>query len=620
MFLRTPACRALIVCVFASVSASARRGEEIHPAVSMRPLEIQTATPATNDEDADADSESARAFQTTVRGVLENENFAQLEEIASTARSQKSRFSGGAWKLHTFYGVLKVPGSQTATDTEWNAHIERLQRWIAAAPDAITPRVALAETYLEFAWKARGSGSGDSVTAEGWQLFGERVQQAQDTLEKAKSLSAKDTEWYRAMQTVCLAQEWDHARAAQLLVDANAFEPGYYYFYTANANYLLPKWDGAPGDSELFAKNIADRIGGPDGDFVYFQIALSLNCCKAHPQAPALSWGRVKQGFASLEQLYGSTSFERNAMAFMAVRQGDQQFAQQLFARIGDDWSERVWRRREKFEDAKTSLIQTVAPPASQRESTSDLVDRMTPEQKQQFANAGNFSSQQHDAEAYAIYKQLLSELPGDAVLSKFASEAALNSGDMAFALDTLKPIAQADPDDWQAAALLTRACAESGDKSCRDSGIAHMLDLHSRGVTPANMQQYIVERVKAGANTLEIWTSIEPWGYYKIYASGRVLDAAGKLFLHATLESNDADQPFFAQQHPAEAAKGLREFSLDGYLETGLNANGQRTQTHFTYAFFVGQPSYETVRNDFIAIGNGKATPMSSRTGLIVP
>ena len=133
-------------------------------------------------------------------------------------------------------------------------------------------------------------------------------------------------------------------------------------------------------------------------------------------------------------------------------------------------------------------------------------------------------------------------------------------------------------------------------------------------------MQQYTLEQVKAGDNTLLIRTSLEPWGYYKVYDLGQVVDKNGKVFLRITLESNDADQVEFAQKHPKEASAGLREFSLDAYAETGLNSQGQRTQTHYTFKFFVGQPPYETVREEFLNIANGKSKPLSSRTGLVVP
>lgn len=175
-------------------------------------------------------------------------------------------------------------------------------------------------------------------------------------MEQAKSLSTGDPQWYCAMETVSLAQGWDHKQAERLVEEANTVEPDYYYFYDAYASYLLPKWYGKPGDSEAFVQTIADRVGGEEGDVIYFQVALSVNCCKSRAQAPAISWDRVKQGFASLEQTYGSTNYERNALAFMAIRQGDREFAQQLFERIGDNWNERVWGSKDKFESSKASL------------------------------------------------------------------------------------------------------------------------------------------------------------------------------------------------------------------------------------------------------------------------
>lgn len=259
------------------------------------------------------------------------------------------------------------------------------------------------------------------------------------------------------------------------------------------------------------------------------------------------------------------------------------------------------------------------APPV-QRESIQELLTRLTPQQKQQFDDAGKSHNRNQFAEEFTIYKRLLAELPGDAILSKFASEAALNSGDQSFALNTLKPLAQADPDDWQAAALLTRACAESGDTSCRDSGMAHMLDLHRRGITPPNMQQYIVERVKTGENILLIRMSLEPWGRYRVYALGQLMNSQGRMLWRVTLESNDTDQPLFAKEHPEEASKGVRRFSLDGYSQTEVNSNGQGAWSHSTYRFFDGEPSYDTVRDEFVKIATGKSASLSNRANIVVP
>lgn len=260
------------------------------------------------------------------------------------------------------------------------------------------------------------------------------------------------------------------------------------------------------------------------------------------------------------------------------------------------------------------------AASAPHRETTQDLIAKLNPQQKQYFDNAGKAYGEHRYADSLAIHQLLLKDFPSDPILLKFASEAALNGGDATFAMKTLKPLVQADLDDWQAAAMLVRACAETGDTVCRDAGMAHMLDLHRRGVTPPKLLEYVVEIVRVGTGSLEIQTSLEPWGRYKVYNHGKLTDASGKLFLTISIESGDFDQPLFAQQHPEVAAKGIRLFSMDGYQETGANANGQRTQTHMTFKFFEGQPSYATVREEFLKVANGKAEAMSNRTGLIVP
>lgn len=268
---------------------------------------------------------------------------------------------------------------------------------------------------------------------------------------------------------------------------------------------------------------------------------------------------------------------------------------------------------------AKAIAEANSAPREIRTESTQDLLAKLNPQQKQQFEKAARAFTEHRFTDSLAIHQLLLKDFPGDPILSKFVGEDVLQGGDAGLALSLLKPIAQDDPDDWQAAALLTHACAQSGDIPCRDMGIAHMLDLHKKGATPQRMYDYVVETVKVGDNTLSIKTSLEPWGIYKIDAFGKVTDSAGKLFLSISIESSDFDRPGFAKDHADEAAKGMRLFSMDAYRETGLNEKGQRTQTHYTFKFFDGQPSYQTVRDEFINVANGKSAPISSRTGLVV-
>jgi hypothetical protein len=305
--------------------------------------------PIENDDKSELDAQPVRAFFTSVRQLLNQEDFNQLEQIAAEARSTKARFTGGDWKLEAFYRVVQGPGTLTAPDVTWTNHIERLKRWAAAKPESVTPRIAIGSAYLRFAWKARGNGFSDTVTADAEKLFSDRVAQARLVLEEAELLPIKDPELYCRLQTVALAQGWSRPNIDRLLYQVQLTEPAYFRIYTEQANFLMPKWYGQPGDAEAFAQNAADKIGGDEGNYVYFRIALEENCCHS-TQLPGLAWNRVKLGFAALESLYGSTNFQRNAMALMAVNANDGDLARQLFARIGNDWASGVWGSKGKFE------------------------------------------------------------------------------------------------------------------------------------------------------------------------------------------------------------------------------------------------------------------------------
>jgi len=75
------------------------------------------------------------------------------------------------------------------------------------------------------------------------------------------------------MMVVGLAQNWDAKRMKEVFEQGIQFEPDYFHLYKQYANYLLPKWDGKSGDATAFAKSVADKVGGEQGDVIYFHIA-----------------------------------------------------------------------------------------------------------------------------------------------------------------------------------------------------------------------------------------------------------------------------------------------------------------------------------------------------------
>jgi hypothetical protein len=253
-------------------------------------------------------------------------------------------------------------------------------------------------------------------------------------------------------------------------------------------------------------------------------------------------------------------------------------------------------------------------------ETQQDLYARLSASQQRSFDSAMLALKEKRYADELETAKKLLAETPGDPLLAEYASEAALNLDAPEFAVAQLQPVVKVAPRDWRAALLLVRACGQTANGACRDETMQHVANLHRDGALPARLSSYLVEKVKVGSNTVAIDMFLEPWGRYGAHAMAEVTDQSGQRLQRVFLESADFDQPLFAKENPAAAAKGLRSFSLDGYLDTGTNGQGQRTQTHVTYNFYVGQPPYDVLRADFLRITAGNAKVLSSRSGIPVP
>jgi hypothetical protein len=322
------------------------------------------ASPAFADQTAAAPkipTDTDGPYQSHMGLLLALKDFDGLEKEARGVRTSRARLKGGVWKLAAFYdGVTKPsggPGGIEAKDSDWKTQLATINKWIAAYPKSAAARIALAETYINYAWAARGEGYADGVTESNWQLFGQRIQLGEAALLDGAGLDQKCPYWYEAMQQIALAQGWDKDQARALFDEASAFEPSYYHFYREYANYLLPKWYGEPGETQAFADEVmSTRLAEPDGSIAYFEIAtlLACQCDDARNSLEGMSWPIVKRGYNNLQRLYGTSSRKANRFAFMTYLARDKSGARDAFAALNEMHDDTVWRSDETFESAKS--------------------------------------------------------------------------------------------------------------------------------------------------------------------------------------------------------------------------------------------------------------------------
>jgi tetratricopeptide (TPR) repeat protein len=212
--------------------------------------------------------------------------------------------------------------------------------------------------------------------------------------------------------------------------------------------------------------------------------------------------------------------------------------------------------------------------------------------------------------EALTGAKAILAANPDSHKANKLIGVVLLDQQKPSEALSYFQKALQLSPDDPTVHGLLLQAYAQSGDKVHRDQERAILLGYHSDGKHPefAQIPAFLIETIPVGDKIIQATEFYEPAGEFHFYYRFNIFDDDGHIQSFIALESDDADQAFFAEKHPKEAAAGERRFSLDGYSKS---ADGHVNQA--LYTFFDGQPSYDAVRALVIKLVQSGKGPMAA-------
>lgn len=206
---------------------------------------------------------------------------------------------------------------------------------------------------------------------------------------------------------------------------------------------------------------------------------------------------------------------------------------------------------------------------------------------------------------ALAGFQEVTAGDPKNIVAYNMAGNCSLRLKDYPAAVVSFRKALELQPGESHNEAGLIEAYARAGMTPERDAEREHLVQIKSSGGLPPNFH-FVYDAFSVGDKNVEV---VE---FYPDLSSGyhfrywfNELDVQGKQVYRIALESDDGDQTFFAKEHPKEAAAGQRRFSMDGY--------GQNT--HSTYRFYDGEPTYAQVRDEVMQSFSGKMKPSSSTT-----
>lgn len=306
-----------------------------------------------------------KPYEKLVRTLFYDEQFNELEKMANDLRDKKSHFPEGLDKLFYFYDALDNPSPET--EENYQRVFSILNKWSEKYPNSITERVAEAGTWVNYGWFARGSGWARTVTKDGWQLLDVRLKKAYEILTQTDiSKTGECPERFSLLMKVGLGQGWDREKFETIFKSAVSYDPSYYRFYFDKTVYLLPRWEGKPGEWQRFAEEATKLTPASEGMTAYTRILLSTWTYGSAGEWDTfdylgVSWEKMKQGFLDMEKNYPGSSWNSNYFALFATIANDTDTAYDLFQKIGDNPDLGVWGTMNRYDFFRKGVTKAYA-------------------------------------------------------------------------------------------------------------------------------------------------------------------------------------------------------------------------------------------------------------------
>jgi hypothetical protein len=198
--------------------------------------------------------------------------------------------------------------------------LDQVQKWRENSPRSVTGILVESRLWYAAAWAARGPGTADHVSDEGWRLFRERLSKAETVLRQGHDAAASSPMWYSMYMDATLGLQAHDDDAEKYFREGIAKFPDYYEIYFAYLLRKLPKWGGS--EEELFAA--IDEIthhGRSDADAVlYARLIWSANKGLRFEDGwitdHGADWPTMRRGFDLIHAKFARSTW--NAANFLA--------------------------------------------------------------------------------------------------------------------------------------------------------------------------------------------------------------------------------------------------------------------------------------------------------------
>jgi tetratricopeptide (TPR) repeat protein len=280
-------------------------------------------------------SEQAR-FVRLVKSYCYQKRYDHLEALGVLLESDSGAFP---WRSYDLKYSTMVTGFAPSLLNERKPEDSKqfLSDWLKARPNSALARVLEGRRLLAEGWKARGSGFAGSVRPEGWEVLHKSLQEMETIILPMADSNDCPPDTYCLVFEIAKNQGWEPERLERY-IDALLRQADWYFpAHGAMVEMRMPRWGGRAGDSEKYARRVADHLGGEQGAAIYARLALRMSCyygVKELFETEQFDYEKILTGLRQLLRQYPDDLYMLYETMRIAYMHNDRETARDCWDRI----------------------------------------------------------------------------------------------------------------------------------------------------------------------------------------------------------------------------------------------------------------------------------------------
>lgn len=310
-----------------------------------------------------------------INRLFDQQQFAVIEELAKKWDGSVEHFVDLEHETPTTF-LMNRGQEHHLADENTEQRNARYLKWIDENPkNCQFMRILMSRIYLATGYRARGGGFANTVTEDAWEIFYENMEKSWGVIEPVFENEHIPAEAYTCAIIAGKNLQWPREDVNVYLRKSVEQWPTYHRTYAEEAVARLPRWGGQPEDTARFAKVLANKVGGDDGEILYAQVARHVTRFvgwKSIVIPTGFSPTRLMKGLVLLSEKTQDEYAINQALLFAAMIQ-DADSAEKIIRRLLElnrEPSSQLWPKKyDLIDKVYAKVVQPAAPPENAEQS-----------------------------------------------------------------------------------------------------------------------------------------------------------------------------------------------------------------------------------------------------------